>query len=649
MRINNIEADNLFSFDNLTETNSLKLASNNAVIIGPNNSGKSNIFRLIELLITEIESAGSTLSYSHFFDVNRQPSLKLDCTFSEDEVIVLIDFLNYFISNQLHKLPITDQSNVKLYLDEVSFHTNWEQFSYQNAETYPATFYMMFSKLDLTFRRDYTGGWDFIVEGKPYQISDQLFECLNDIKSPVAFREMVRLKCIKQFKPVDLSQSLGLKQVFPNHELPPIRNILRYYQDDIKSPNFHLYNFISRMFKYSIFFVSGTRVITQSEKIGYPYTLKSDGSNITQYLYTLYVSRDRTDREKFRTIQQRFETIFDNRLNFEIVINYELDNENARSSPDKRLAESISIIINDKNNNKQFGMNQVGTGVTEVLFLITMCFGMENTIILIDEPATNLHPSLMKKITTEILGQNLEHNINQIILITHSPKLLQHLFVAHASDIFYVRKNSKGVSIIKTMDSSTKDELLRIRPKIGYSFDFELFFSRVSVLVEGPTDKMVIESASEFFNQDNSEFSFGPKDIVVIQVGGAEGFPKYKMVVEAFGIPHLFIGDNHVLKNKKNISKIFAPVSFIKVNRIEDKNAHALVIEKVGNGNMEDLLMAIDPNAFQRARRYVTNTFGRDDNKPLISYYFMKLVSEKNPRRLDVFKELITRIVEIRF
>lgn len=62
----------------------------------------------------------------------------------------------------------------------------------------------------------------------------------------------------------------------------------------------------------------------------------------------------------------------------------------------------------------------MGSGVLETIYLLTLAHGIENSVILLDEPAVNLHPSLMKSITNSLQNPSLK---NQFIIITHSPEL----------------------------------------------------------------------------------------------------------------------------------------------------------------------------------------------------------------------------------
>jgi predicted ATPase len=79
---------------------------------------------------------------------------------------------------------------------------------------------------------------------------------------------------------------------------------------------------------------------------------------------------------------------------------------------------------------------QAGSGVVEVLFLLTLSHGLINSVILLDEPAVNLHTPLLKSVMNEITkpAEVPEHK-NQVIIITHSFELLHYLLFEKESKV----------------------------------------------------------------------------------------------------------------------------------------------------------------------------------------------------------------------
>ena len=69
MHIREIEANNLYSFKHKT---SIQFDSKSEILVGPNNSGKSNVFRLLKLIVAELDYPGAELHLSAYISLNKK-------------------------------------------------------------------------------------------------------------------------------------------------------------------------------------------------------------------------------------------------------------------------------------------------------------------------------------------------------------------------------------------------------------------------------------------------------------------------------------------------------------------------------------------------------------------------------------------------
>ncbi len=88
-----------------------------------------------------------------------------------------------------------------------------------------------------------------------------------------------------------------------------------------------------------------------------------------------------------------------------------------RVYPDKTV-----ISFPDTSGRKQGFVDfaHVGAGIKEALFLLSSCFDGQDKVICMDEPAANLHPTLIKRLMHEILMPGGQVKPGQITVITHS-------------------------------------------------------------------------------------------------------------------------------------------------------------------------------------------------------------------------------------
>ena len=127
------------------------------------------------------------------------------------------------------------------------------------------------------------------------------------------------------------------------------------------------------------------------------------------------------------------------------ITGYELSSEN------KNLKVN-SINLNDKETNLN-GINLIdlGSGIAQVLPIITQTFKSENDLILIEEPEIHLHPKAQSKLGV-LFATAVKKRNNTFIIETHSENLLLKLqrlvrnkeLAKDDVSIIYVNKDEKG-------------------------------------------------------------------------------------------------------------------------------------------------------------------------------------------------------------
>ena len=90
MHIREIEANNLYSFKHKT---SIQFDSKSKILVGPNNSGKSNVFRLLKLIVAELDHPGAELHLSDSFSDRSKISLRIGLYFTFIDRDILVPYL----------------------------------------------------------------------------------------------------------------------------------------------------------------------------------------------------------------------------------------------------------------------------------------------------------------------------------------------------------------------------------------------------------------------------------------------------------------------------------------------------------------------------------------------------------------------------
>lgn len=185
--------------------------------------------------------------------------------------------------------------------------------------------------------------------------------------------------------------------------------------------------------------------------------------------------------------------------------------------------KSFEININD---GVLTSLSQKGDGVKSLTTMAILSkTNAKNRIIIIDEPEAHLHPEAihyLKKVLLE-LG-----NTNQLIVSTHNP-------------IFVNRTSVSSNIIVENHKATPAERIETIRKTLGVKIADNLVYSDYMIVVEGPSDKIVIER----FMQEDEQLRGMLIDntIVVKSIGGVRNLRNELYNLEQFLCNYLVILD----------------------------------------------------------------------------------------------------------
>jgi predicted ATPase len=268
-----------------------------------------------------------------------------------------------------------------------------------------------------------------------------------------------------------------------------------------------------------------------------------NGKDLAKYLFYLKNNESFSIRKGYEDIKGCFKSIFNQEIDFDVV-----------------SREGYPEIVINHSNSKQLPIDRVGSGIFEVLNILSVIIGAKEKVILLDEPALHLHPKYQKKLLNVFRSLNKkdgkEGKNNQIIIITHSPYLVDTNLL---SNTFRFYKNDDGkTQVINIYDEFSKNN--------GNSKDLKDFlkddvlvrslFANGVILAEGDSEYLSVPILLRKLGCALEDYN-----IEFINVSGKDNFKKYVGLMNALKIPCAVICDGDTaFSNGNNIIKVYKDI-----------------------------------------------------------------------------------------
>ena len=386
---------------------------------------------------------------------------------------------------------------------------------------------------------------------------------------------------------------------------------------------------LGRMLEQKFAFVSDQRKFQESNDLGM-LPLNDDGSNLQSFLYWLH-NGNRNEQDACSAIQKMFGDAM-KQQNLSFIVSVTKSGESPKGAvpvhppkgkvyPDRAIVQFAETYGQSQ---KFTDFMDIGAGVRETLFLLAKCFGQQDGVILLDEPAVNLHPTQIRQLMLQIVSTGAKSG--QIAVITHSPALASHDMLSSASEI--ARIDRREYSRIIQPSGEDRKWVKENLPKF-HLLRSDILFAKKVVLVEGTSDKIFLEAIL------NHGSRLGD-DIVVVDVGGVSSLTKFRKFLKIFGVSHGVFAD-------KDGEKQFDPKEVLEISpesipmAADWTGREVCLLEK----DLERLLSSLDPEmymeikeeytkkperAYEFVRRFFAGSSSRDTNNAALLEFIRKWI-----------------------
>lgn len=219
----------------------------------------------------------------------------------------------------------------------------------------------------------------------------------------------------------------------------------------------------------NMFYFSAERMTIGESVQGYAERLQPDAGNLAGVLDTLKGNRGDVFARLVWHLREIFPTV---------------GNLSVRPKPNSSNMVEVRVWPTETMEHVQlsFPLNSSGTGVSQVIALLTAIMTVQNAVIVIDEINSFLHPAAVKALLRILQTEYAQH---QYIISTHAPEVIG---FSNPRTIHLVKRDGYESSVHR-LDLEEVDQFREIAEHLGVSMA-DVFAAERVIWVEGPTEEL---------------------------------------------------------------------------------------------------------------------------------------------------------------
>lgn len=570
MRILQVKLDNFLSFGKNTEIN---LRGFN-LIVGPNGAGKTNFLRAVDYVGVCLRRQQYEPQHEYYFAGTQDLKIEVLVQLSEDERGALADYLAL---SSLAESPKADSGENQEKVRQEGFQTAMKLreglaqalakvsiliIGRGNESEHPKKFLRLASSrkdfyisegsyLSVETERESSDFWlaNFLVDSaqevglSSRKLLDHLSSKLSEIHpQSIRFADSIRFDVMERRKGAE-AVTRRLRDFMRN------RGSYEDYAD--------FFGVLNAIYNGSIVLVSELRCkpdpftvwqgTTSTPIIG----RELNGRNLNAMLFQLKNSIHSSERDRFRSVRDAFRSLISNSFDVEVVERTRTEKKSPVMPPinpsawtevsSNEVAEMETIhevATQIYDGNQWINLSFSAAGIFELLVLLTAFIGHTNKVLMLDEPALNLHPTKQIELR-EMLEKSVKDSGHQVIVVTHSPALVT---TEHACDTLRFVRGSEGTSFVQI--ASILDKWGSLKKHLGGGMSeldwAQILFASGAVFVEGVEDKYAVERFDRHMGGGGAQLLDDNWPVVSV---GRDSFPKFMELCQELGIHYAVLTD----------------------------------------------------------------------------------------------------------
>ena len=548
MRVSSVRATDFFSFDELA----LAVGPRLTVLLGPNGAGKTNVIRAIQLARQAVQFAASQTqagagNLAVYVAARRDgaPSdsrtevtvgIELD---AERERQLAVQFVRAAIVSGLARdakgSPVTpvvlqwvhqqvdEDALAPLFAGELAVKVPRE-----GGDSWEASY--RFTAGQATYEIDLTGGLGGIrLEGDDRQNGFQY--------DTMSSRLGLRADSVDQAQPFDLARvlpefghmtALSVEPITAQPVLDALRQFYVALGVDTRGGPSRLYGLASildPLIRQGIAILSEARLPPRTAYGASEVPTDDDRSWLPLRLYQLK-NGGANQRERFDAVRVTYQQLTGGPA-------FDLTAKQLPQAGESSAESGLQINLILPGRTRDIPIEFGGTGAWEALALSELLAGRENCVLILDEPAVNLHPVAQRR----LLSRLLQGGAQQSVLVTHSPYLVPAGDRAQLAQIVRIDRSSGVSHVHRLEDGGDEGRSTWVKELAGSADARSLLFATGVILLEGDTE---LGALAVWFDRCPTARRLGSPEQLNVSlqcVGGDRNFRTYFEICRRFGVP----------------------------------------------------------------------------------------------------------------
>lgn len=282
--------------------------------------------------------------------------------------------------------------------------------------------------------------------------------------------------------------------------------------------------------------------------------------------------------------------------------------------------KNVQLFVNDGIDRP---LQEKGTGIQSAIIISLFSlycnnFHNNSSLLIAEEPELFLHPQARRVISAELdkFLENSTKQQRQLIVSTHSTEYLRNVEPYNIIRVY--KDSSNNCSVAKQIDSATSESITLEIKRFLWSNNTELFFADKVILVEGGELYLIPSIVDKI---KNSKQLLDYKNITISRVNGKGSFLTYVKILQCFNIEFLVLGDLDCFKDE--VPKLIKHLKLDSINESAVKIKTAISKLPISYEGIDERIKGVDKNHDAQTlqnlfEKIVTGEIDKD-NEELIS------------------------------